>query len=1013
MYNLYCGSNIININSADGLYDSLDMNSEKIFNSNFTKTTTGQISISSGAIQFDGTFGLKSNNLNIINFKEDTNTYIEFDILITDSTSSRSDGIQYVFDLTNSITAKKIESFGISVLQKFAQFIGYNNTDQAYTIHHIYYDFNVDTSYNFKIIKYNNSIFIYVNNILKYKSRMFNESSGIGTLGPRNESYNNGILKLGQFDSTASEGSNLKGSLSNFKVLSFYDKDFVINNGLETNSEYLIHHIPFDYIQFSPTNSSSYIPIIDIGKTDNVSLSRPILSNTTHFYNIGQLYWWYKPSTHVVALNTNIIKNNDIFSIIFKMFTESTLLAGTIIDTRSSGTAFNNMVLLISSADTSTFTLRFSNAETTNNWSFEYTFPTGILSPSTEYIIGFIRQNNNIKLFINYVEIGSVDINFPAVNWTNTTTTFFNSVDANDPIPHYVRDLRIYNTFVDEPPVLDQSKIFNIVYDHNNQSAAIDQNLEYYINPKRSLQLKYDRVLIDSNRETTYVYMHNDIFNSSYNFTLFAEGHKNKKIYVYLNNVLLYEAIDTITLNITNNISRYKYRVEGSDLIKSFPTKSMIKGHLFISVTTNKCEGSDFYIRLYKTNSGEFIGDYELVNNNNALIENLIYGEYYDAILIDKNKIFENIVKSKLKTILSDTIILRESIVIIRELSYYEAITRYTKELVDSKLLLNPGMSYISINVTNTSKDVTSSKINLFNGTVYNEISEISIKPAIRVKKLIGYMDTSIYVTGNILNRIDTGSLIEIDNELLYVNSVDLNLGIIDVNRGVIDTIPNIHITDTIINILSENTYIDKETNIGVNIKAISSNSLLSNTLNSTKVDTNILTNRIQKPLPPVNVRINDEYYPNEISDILIINWNNRLIDSQLDNCFSVTDIDNTNCIINIFDDNDTLLLSSLNSITNEYIIPADFDTITQYFKVEIYITNNIYNSAVYKYRFKNNNYLFEPINIVQTRSDDDLIINLSWLPIEQPLNATPIIISINIQVKTDTGATYLTWEHF
>ena len=144
-----------------------------------------------------------------------------------------------------------------------------------------------------------------------------------------------------------------------------------------------------------------------------------------------------------------------------------------------------------------------------------------------------------------------------------------------------------------------------------------------------------------------------------------------------------------------------------------------------------------------------------------------------------------------------------------------------------------------------------------------------------------------------------------------------------------------------------------------------------------------------------------------------IINWNNRLIDSQLDNCFSVTDIDNTNCIINIFDDNDTLLLSSLNSITNEYIIPADFDTITQYFKVEIYITNNIYNSAVYKYRFKNNNYLFEPINIVQTRSDDDLIINLSWLPIEQPLNATPIIISINIQVIPDTGATYLTWEHF
>lgn len=975
MNNLYKSLSIIDLYQYDGSYDKLYTNSEKIFNSYFSKTTSGPINVVDNAIQFDGTFGLISNCQNVINFNSDNNVYIEFDVLITDSTSSRSDGAQCIFDITNMHTNKKVDSFEISVLQKFATFTGYNMTDQPYVTHHVYYDFNINTNYNFKIIKFNSNIFIYVDNILKYKSRNFAETSGIGTLGPRNDSYLNSLLKLGQFNSTA-DTSNLKGSLSNFKMLSFYDKDMVINTGFELNSEFLIHHIPFDYIEILQKNNiRNYI--INIGKTDNISIGRPLPNAANHFYNIGQLYWWYKPTNHIVSLNDNIIKNNDVFSIIFKLHTGPTLTTGTIFDTRTSNTAFNNMMMSIA-PDTSTFILRYSNSATSTSWTYNHTFPTGILQPNTEYTIGFTRQYNTVSLFVNEIEIESFTIDFLGINWTATHTYFFNTVSGTVQIPHYVRDLRIYNSFVVAVGILDESKIFNIVDDYVNEMDLAPTQLEYYANPRRELQLKYDQVSIDDKRSEDSIYLYNDLNNESYEFLLLAEGQPNKKIYVYINDILLYEDIGSINLNVTNYIKKYSYSIEGSSVIKKMPESAMIKGRIEIILNTKMCEGTDLFARMHNSKTGEFIGDYNL-SNNSVIIRNLDCNNHYDVTLIDRNKVLENIVRSKLKPSLEEEIELRHSRVKFRELSYYEACLKYTQLYVNSQLAINPNISLGAMDIKNSSRDIESVDIYKESDTELLKISDYSIKSPIRLSKSMDLFSNEIELYGKDINLIKVKDLLEIGSEILYIESIisaNQDALKLSVKRAVIDTYPSKHYTDEEV-ILLNRLYYDQIPNSeeSINYKVVSINKIgISNSIISTPVSSFINNHRLSRPYGPGNIRINGLYNNDSVPNgDVYISWSVR------DNNYTANSVpagfyDENNVTvpglkfgIRVYDYDNRSVVYERNNITNNYFSYSE-DIELDKIIIEIFSIMNEVESDSYSIELtvdRNNK------NIVFTMEDD------------------------------------------
>lgn len=868
MNNLYKTNDVVKLKIFDGQFQSIQNDSTLYFNDLFNITNLAKnIVVQDAALVFDGSYSIISSNKHLLNFNR--NTYTEFDVLV--SNTAGVNNRQTIFSLVNGTLLQA--SFDISIIDKFAALTIYNTSNQEYCLHHVYHNFLQDVFYNFKIITFNNGIYIYVNDKLKYRSSNIQEQSGKGTSGPIRSIYENCNIQLGQLSNIVAT-NNLKGQLKKFATINFVDFDSILNSGTDIDYENLLYHIPFEYIGSANLNASR--PIRNIGQITSVSNIGPSGSNTgstQYLFDLSDTYWWYQSKTsRRITIPDNVIKNNTTFSIIFKMKTGDSLTAGTIFDTRSVATAFNNMTLSISTVDISTFTLRFSTVSSTTSWSTEHIFNTGLLVPNTEYVIGLTRQNNTVKLFVNKIEVGSLIVDFSTINWTTNTIDFFNSVDGGVPNLHYIQDLRIYKSFIIDAGILDNNKLFNIA-EKDYTSDILNDNIDYYFNNRKELKYQHTDVSIDFDKINNNIYLYNDYTIESSQFKLFAEGFKNKNITVYLDGVWLFESSDVINLSMTNKSKKYTYKIGSSNLIRNLPNKSMILGQLSIYLDSTKCTGSDFYVRLHRNDTGEFIGEYDLINNTVA-IHNLDYNNYYDAILIDRNKVLENIVRSKLKPILVDDIQLPESKAKIRELSYYEACLKYTKDYIDAQLLINPNKSLVSIDVKNTSKDVDTIKVYQFDGELYNEINTANSMPIIRVKTSIGLQDHDIYIKGEQINRIAQGSIIEIDNELLYVNSIDINIGLLNVNRGIIDTHPEIHVTDSIINILAENVYIDQFVD-QINIKAVSIGST-ENKLEGSEDYTIGLINRMMRPSLPSNVKINGKYYPTSTIGPISLSWSQR-----------------------------------------------------------------------------------------------------------------------------------------
>lgn len=117
-------------------------------------------------------------------------------------------------------------------------------------------------------------------------------------------------------------------------------------------------------------------------------------------------------------------------------------------------------------------------------------------------------------------------------------------------------------------------------------------------------------------------------------YYLFVEGHPEYTFNLYKDNDLILENINNITLEIAEQKKYlYHYIINETGIKKSL--KKMILAKIVVNLSTINCVGGDFYARLYNTETGEFIGDYDLINNNVTII-NLDYNTFYDVDIHSK-----------------------------------------------------------------------------------------------------------------------------------------------------------------------------------------------------------------------------------------------------------------------------------------------------------------------------------------------------------------------------------------
>lgn len=831
------------------------------------------IIVNDNGINFDGTQGLELNKRGYIDLNK--NYFIEIDFSISSDNGDdsyyhtlMSVGLPKDIDQGRSAEFNNNISIYASVNHNYIGLFGYNTVGGTYLGHSVTCNLEYNVKYNLKIFRFGAQLYMYVNNLL-LTSEYYETSNYSG--GSLNTYYANKILRLGQ-DNANVATNNLIGKIYNVKI-----SDLKTFNGrvFEPYADNLLHAFSLYGTQNMYAGYMRIRGINDYGVrsmnayyytyTGNI----PQLANSDYFVDVGNgKDWWYKTSptsTSRFYINDNIF-NNEKASLLVKMKTESTLKGFHLIDCRSSASTYDGLVIVYN-AESNYFTFFIGNADK-NMWAYEINSDPNPIEIDTIYEIKIIKNGNNFKLKLNDTNI--IDFNFINENvyLGPNKIVFFNTANSTIYSANYFRDLRLYNTVVEEYPEIDDHLI--VSYDTKliemNTSIPIEKNYKF----ENASLIKFDENLIKTinhGDNSTIMKSLDDTYQPK-DYYIFAEGHPEYHIDLYKGDKLVLREFNNKNITITNSVKHDYYYIIKETNVKRYINKSMILSYLEININTMSCSGSDFYVRLLKSDTGEFIGNYEL-ENNFTTIYNLEYTSYYDAILIDRNKILENRVRSSLRPKLMhiDSNINRESFFKVRELSKYEASLIFENSIQNNQ-------SLYSVYLQNTNKSISKFKILNYIGNLYDVLGTINNKEILRLKNTINDSTKTINIDGKISNRIVKNSLIEIDDETMFVLNVDNNE--ITVNRGILFSLPNKHYTGSIIKILSECYFIEEPSAESyINYINVDENNIES-TINSEKIIYTKSNNKLKSECFPGNIQINGNKINDSIKliDDFTLSWN-------------------------------------------------------------------------------------------------------------------------------------------
>ncbi len=788
------------LNTESGVYKKIPFESYSLDKRNtLDQLNNSNVDLNyNGKMTFNGANGLVLNRVGYIDLMT-SNYYIEFDFSIS-SASGDPDGLQTLWTIIYGDNSPNIQMV-ISQSKKYIALFQFDTTSSIHSPHYIRYDFALNTTYNVKLIKYStDGLSIFIDNVLRYRTNKYNVST-TGRVYPLINNYSGSFLRIGQ-RASYSQTINFKGEISNFRIIETVgDYD---GSSFEVNSDKLIHHLQLESFSNFDSGWATYNPVVNINLGNNpynatISMMTP---SSFPFANLsdGELFW-FKPNAGFATptvFSDNVLKDYVKCTISFRMKTNSTVPAGTVIDCRSAVGAFNGILVTI--GPTYNLILQISNISNTAGWAYTFATPNGAVLPNTEYKLQVVKINGRVMLYANGALVFDQFVDAENINWVSNKITFFNNCEGSNPSTHYFKDLRMYSDIMLANPVIDPSKIISLNVDKVDPILAeigMSDNSSY-IGPSNFTSIYngvvYTPEYIDVKNTMT---MESIIYKT---YLLFVEGQPDYSIDLYKDDRLIVENFqyEEITIAETKKYM-YHYIIKNTG-VKKVIEESMIIGFIEVNVNTSECEGSELFVRISNTHTGEFIGDYELLDGY-VYVDQLDCNKFYDATIIDKNKLIENVTRSKIKPKMSSDYYNRLPIASIRELNYYEAVTYHGKSTVDAAIAVDPNMSYYALDVVNTSTEVTGFNIIDYEG---NLVAQGLNQPIIRVAEFIFFEDAIIRLKNS--SGILIGSVIRIDEEFMYV--VDIDGEYFTVNRGILDSSPSTHVTDSIVSPIENSIYI-------------------------------------------------------------------------------------------------------------------------------------------------------------------------------------------------------------
>lgn len=184
--------------------------------------------------------------------------------------------------------------------------------------------------------------------------------------------------------------------------------------------------------------------------------------------------------------------------------------------------------------------------------------------------------------------------------------------------------------------------------------------------------------------------------------------------------------------------------------------------------------------------------------------------------------------------------------------------------------------------------------------------------------------------------NVGVGDRALLGDEIVYVEAVDREANQITIARGCIDTVPMAYEANTSIWFYSGNAgVIERSYNSSqtINIKLLSNTAQDQLSAVAAQALDFTLTNRLNRPYPPANVKINNQYYPSEITGDLTVSWahRNRLTQNTFEQMRFVDGTaiaeENVSYQLTIYDANNQVLMrqSELTDTSYTWLVPQVF----------------------------------------------------------------------------------------
>lgn len=214
------------------------------------------------------------------------------------------------------------------------------------------------------------------------------------------------------------------------------------------------------------------------------------------------------------------------------------------------------------------------------------------------------------------------------------------------------------------------------------------------------------------------------------------------------------------------------------------------------------------------------------------------------------------------------------------ELTYFEAVQAFSEREVNAELSDNPEVGYLCAIAEKPQNNSLNAALHVDSGNGFERVATVNYCETAYLDQAIDRMSSSFTIknVGNITS-VRVGSQIFINDEIMVYQSYDAETKVLTVKRGAFDLIPQNHATDSILYFADDFVAVDRTLYVYgevMNAKVLTTTPSGVLALSDALTYEVIFNSRAIRPYPPANVKINGEYWLDEIETDLVLTWVDR-----------------------------------------------------------------------------------------------------------------------------------------